>query len=155
MIEAEDNILPVLTSDVSGNRLTLGTRHDTGFRNTKPINYTLTVKNLDDVQLSGSGDITASDVNATKFSGQISGSGNITIHGKADGLDVKVSGSGDFNAQDFESAVATAVVSGSGNIAVKVSNNLDATISGSGNIRYVGNPKIQQNVTGSGTISSE
>src|SRR5262245_28969601 len=45
-IEAEDNILPVLTSDVRAGQLTLGTRNNTHIRPTKPIRYTLTVKDL-------------------------------------------------------------------------------------------------------------
>src|SRR5262245_33803264 len=43
-IEADDNLLPYLTSDVSGNRLTLGTKDNTNVSPSKEITYTLTVK---------------------------------------------------------------------------------------------------------------
>ncbi len=54
-IEAEDNILPVLTSEVRAGRLTLSERGTSGIRPTKPIRYTLTVQDLGTVRLSGSG----------------------------------------------------------------------------------------------------
>ena len=38
-IEAEDNLLPVLTSDVQHGRLVLGTKDNTIIRATKPIRY--------------------------------------------------------------------------------------------------------------------
>lgn len=56
-IEAEDNILPVLASNVRDGRLTLGERGTIGIRPTKPIRYTLTVQDLGAVRLSGSGTI--------------------------------------------------------------------------------------------------
>jgi len=58
-IEAEDNILPLLRSDVSGGRLTLGGKDNAGFSATQPIRYKLAVKNLHAVSVSGSGDATA------------------------------------------------------------------------------------------------
>ena len=54
VIEAEDNILPLLTSEVSGRRLTLGTKPNTSISATRPIVYRLTVKDLAGIGVSGS-----------------------------------------------------------------------------------------------------
>src|SRR5580693_9215027 len=46
-ITADDNLLPYLTSDVSGGRLTLGTKENAGISSSSPVLYRLTVKSLD------------------------------------------------------------------------------------------------------------
>ena len=43
-ISAEDNLLPLLTSDISGDTLVLGTKPNTSIVTTKPITYSVTVK---------------------------------------------------------------------------------------------------------------
>src|SRR5947208_2074317 len=54
-ITAEDNILPLLTSDVTNGRLELGTKRYASIFATKPIEYRLTVKDLTNLMVSGSG----------------------------------------------------------------------------------------------------
>lgn len=46
MISAEDNLLPLLTSEVSGDTLILGAKSNTTIYATKPITYSLTVTDL-------------------------------------------------------------------------------------------------------------
>ena len=58
-ISAEDNLLPLLTSDVSGDTLILGTKPNTSIVTTKPITYSVTVKDLDGLAVSGSGTMSA------------------------------------------------------------------------------------------------
>ena len=48
-IEAEDNIIPYLKTEVKNNRLTLSIEPGVGISTTKPINYELTVKDLSDL----------------------------------------------------------------------------------------------------------
>lgn len=171
-IEADDNVLPLIQSTVSGGRLTIGPKENTSITNIKTLNYKLTVKDLNALDLSGSGNVTAPKINSDAMSLKISGSGNIsigvtanslgttvsgsgevTVSGKAARQQLTISGSGNYKAGDLESKEATVKVSGSGNATLKVSDALDATISGSGNIEYTGNPTVTQNVSGSGRVT--
>jgi hypothetical protein len=154
-IEAEDNLLPVLTSDVSGNRLTLGVKDNTGIRPTREIKYTLTVKDLNDVQVSGSANVNASGLNTDKFSTVVSGSGNIISAGKANALDLRMSGSGMFNGEGMDAKTAIIDSSGSSNIVLRVSDKLDITVAGSGNVHYIGDPVVSQKISGSGSVSKQ
>ena len=56
-ISAEDNLLPRLTSEVSNGTLSLGTEPNTTIVPTKPITYSVTVKDLNGLAVSGSGNI--------------------------------------------------------------------------------------------------
>jgi Putative auto-transporter adhesin, head GIN domain len=152
-ISAEDNLLPLLTSEVSGDTLVLGTKRNTEIVTTKPINYALTVKDLTGLALSGSGNIRVSNLSTTRLTTKISGSGTITASGTADDQDLDISGSGRYQADQLASKTVSAGISGSGTASVLVSDALDVRISGSGTLTYTGDPtRVTQDVSGSGKL---
>jgi hypothetical protein len=154
-IEAEDNILPLLTSNVSGGTLHLGEKDNTLLRETKPINYRLTVKDLSGLTVSGSGQVSANSITAGKLSVVLSGSGSILLSGKANPQEITISGSGQYDAKGLASKTTTVNLSGSGRAVVNTSDALDATISGSGSLEYIGSPTVTQNISGSGSVSKQ
>ncbi len=151
-VEAEDNLLPDLTSDVSNGTLQLGTADGVSLKPTRAITYRVTVKDLAGLQLSGSGSVTASRVTTPAISIDISGSGDVSIDGTADDQAVAISGSGNYRAGDLATLTSSAAISGSGNVSVDVRDAFDAEINGSGNVTYTGNPQISQNISGSGEL---
>ncbi|MGO4597906.1 head GIN domain-containing protein [Terrabacter sp. 2RAF25] len=156
-VRAQENLLPLLTSEVSGGTLTLGTKDGTAITTSEPITYDVAVKDLQGLEISGSGTITAAGLsdtglNDTGLRVEISGSGSVTVDGSADRQDVDISGSGDYNAAQLASKEATVTISGSGSADLAASSALDVTITGSGSLTYSGNPKVTQSVTGSGSI---
>jgi hypothetical protein len=150
-IEAEDNILPLLTSEVRDGRLVLGAKES--ISPTREIVYTVTVINLEAVAVSGSGSVVAVDVVANGFEVDISGSGLVTPEGASEHLDLSISGSGVFEGEGFVSATGTVSVSGSGDAVVDVTNDLVVDVSGSGTVRYIGDPAVSTSISGSGEIS--
>ena len=152
-IEAEDNILPLLTSDVSNGTLRLGEKDNTNILTTKTITYRLTVRDLNDLTVSGSGEVTAPSISVSKFNVTLSGSGSITLGGTTDSQAVTISGSGRYDAAKLASKSVTIDISGSGTAVVMPSDTLNATISGSGSVEYIGNPTVNQKISGSGRIS--
>ncbi len=173
-IEAEDNLLQYLETDVIGDRLEI---HITPNKNIQPkeqINYYLTVVSLDSVELSGLGDIQLPTLEATDFTLEISGAGNISIASlEAKSLDVtlsglgslridggtvsdqrvEISGSGSYDARDLENQQAAITVSGLGSAVVQVSDSLEADISGSGNVNYYGSPTVTSQISGLGSLN--
>ena len=152
-IEAEDNILAVLTTEVEGNRLKLGHEPFTNIIPTRPITYRITVPELRGVSISGSGDATVAVVNQDRFEVVISGSGSVTPSGTTDGLSVDISGSGRFQGEGLMATVGDVSVSGSGSAIVNVLEDLTASVSGSGQIVYIGEPVLNRNISGSGSIT--
>lgn len=170
-IEAGATVIDGLTSDVLDGTLVLGAHSGAGIGGS--IRYTLTVPELDRIDLSGSGTVTGAAVLAgagtlavsgsgsatlsglrlTDLTADLSGSGGLTVTGSATSAAVTISGSGDFDGSGLATERATVEVSGSGRARVAVSGTLAATVSGSGDVIYTGNPdSVQRDVTGSGQI---
>lgn len=169
-VEAEDNIMPLLTTEVVNGRLELGASEP--FSTTRRITYTITAAELVGVAVAGSGDVDASGIDTDSFEATVSGSGNLDLSGTCatfeaaisgsgsinpsgtcTDLAVTVTGSGKFRGDELEAATGTVTVSGSGDAEVNVSDDLDVRISGSGDVRYRGDPSVSQNISGSGGVS--
>ena len=151
-IEAEENLLPLITSEVSGGVLSLGTKPGASIDPTRPITYRVTMASLSGLSVSGSGSSSASDVKAGSLVVDISGSGTVTVTGTADAQQVRISGSGAYRGSQLPSRTATVQISGSGDADVNVRDTLDVQVSGSGTLRYTGNPQVSQSVAGSGKV---
>ena len=149
-ISAEENLLPLLTSDVSGDTLVLGTKPNTTIVPSQPITYSVTVKDLNGLAVSGSGTISAPKLATTDLTTKISGSG--TINGAANDQNLEISGSGRYQAEGLTSKTIKARISGSGNATVMATDVLDVAISGSGSLTYSGNPEVKQEISGSGKL---
>ena len=152
-VTTDDNILPVLTSSVSGGVLTLGVKPGTiNVRPSKGITWNLTVKDLTAITLSGAGNIVAHDLHESTFSADVSGAGTLTISGAANAQSADISGAGSYQARGFATTNTTATVSGTGSAYVSASGTLDATVSGVGSVVYYGTPQVTQHVTGVGSV---
>jgi hypothetical protein len=173
-IEADENLLPNITTDVRGSELTIGFRSGISLRNMGQVKFTLRVKDISRVTISGSGNVRSAELNAGELRMTISGSGNVDIANlTASKLQVNTSGSGNFNlagnvteqeviitgsgnyrASDLQSSRASIRVSGSGSVDVWAEDELDVRISGFGSVNYYGQPEISQRITGSGSVRS-
>jgi len=149
-IEAEENILPILTSDVVDGVLVLGS--DGSFTSSRGITYTITASSLQGVEVTGSGDLEADGIDSSSFVALISGSGSVRPSGQCTTLAIEVSGSGSFQGDDLRCAIGRVAVAGSGDARVDVTDTLDATVTGSGTIEYLGDPELSSSISGSGDI---
>ncbi len=152
-VEAEEDVLPKLTTEVVNDRLIIGPKPGTTVQTTKPINYKLTVEALDALDVSGSGDVEAEGIKTDRLTVTIGGAENVTVGGEADEQEIDISGSGVYRAEDLESKEAKIGVSGAGSAIVNASEKLDANVSGVGSVEYVGDPTVEQDVSGAGRVS--
>jgi len=176
-IIAKETVIDDIITEVSGNKLAIRFPNKTIFqRNFNPgkIEIYITVPDVNELGISGSGDIIADelearildlavsgsgninigDLDSKKVKGSISGSGNINLEdgGVADELTVSISGSGNCDASGFEAESVTVNTSGSGNCKVFSNGSIRARIAGSGSIFYKGNASIDASVAGSGRV---
>jgi hypothetical protein len=152
-VMTDDNLLPYIKTEVHGNTLELGTKDPmTNLNPTKDIVFKLTVKKLDGLDVSGSGQADLEGLTQDQLRVRISGSGDVAGQGAADDLDLRISGSGSYRGSELKSKHATVGVSGSGSAVINASETLNANISGSGTVDYVGEPHITQNISGSGSV---
>lgn len=90
----------------------------------------------------GSGDMKVKNAKVTTVKTIITGSGDVNIKGTAQKATLATNGSGDISADKLIAADVVATILGSGDIACYASKKLDAKVNGSGDIKYKGNPAI-------------
>ena len=151
-VEADDNVLPVLTSEVEGSVLRLGRKPRTTVNTRNPIRYRVTLPVLTSLELSGSGSVTAEGLQLDALRVDISGSGTVSLAGSADEQTVEMSGSGRYDAAGLSSRSVEVDISGSGEATVAVTEQLRVDISGSGTVTYSGDPTVDQSISGSGRL---
>lgn len=175
IVEADENLLPYIETEVRGNTLEIRTRKNTNIKDHKEMNIYVSLKDFDHIHSGGASNVYAetelsggtvelhsggaSDmklgvVQANSFEGRISGSSDITLSGNTQDADIRVSGSGDFKGANFKAEDVTVRVSGSGDADIHASESVDASASGSGDIKVHGRPSRKNyNTSGSGDIS--
>lgn len=151
-VSADDNLLPLLTSTVNNGTLELSVKPGYVLTPNKSIVFTLTVKQLDGVTLSGAGEINAKDITASALSVTLSGAGRMAISGSAQSQSAVVSGVGSYDAKDFKTNTTQVTISGTGSATVYASQTLNATVSGAGSVTYYGSPQVTKTVSGVGSI---
>lgn len=176
-VEAEDNLLPYIKTEVRNGTLSIGVDNRGGPTlptPTRPVRYNLTVKNLQSVDLSGAGriqsarlksdnlkigisgagSVTFDQVEATSVTSTLSGAGGLKVSGAVTNQSATLSGVGGYDAPELSSKSASVMVSGVGGATVWASESLDVTISGAGSVSYYGNPRVQQSKSGAGSVKS-
>ena len=151
-IEAAPDVLPKLTSGVSGGVLRLRLAPGTTIRSTTPVVYHLTVADLNAIAVSGAGKVTASNLRADRLGVRIGGAGRITVAGTVNSQVVTISGTGRYDGEDLQSATAEVTVNGAGAAVVRVDTGLTATVNGVGSVEYIGSPQVTRKINGVGSV---
>jgi hypothetical protein len=174
-IEAEDNLMPNLKTQVENGTLEIfyrreGNKH---VNPTKPVKITIVVKDLNDVEfssageliienletdsldvsLSGAGNVDLNEIAVEELSMSLSGAGSATASGTADSLDVTISGFGDFKGKELHDKNARVSISGAGSATVWVDEDLMAQVSGAGSVGYYGSPSVTRQISGVGGVN--
>ncbi len=153
VVEGQANLIDILSTRVRDGIWEVRFTENT--RGTEDFTVFVTVPDIDQINVSGSGNISGDgDLNLDVLSIAVSGSGNVSLAGSVDEQTIVVSGSGEVSNYSLSSRQTTATVSGSGEVRVTATEVLNATVSGSGDIRYRGNPAtVNQSVSGSGQVT--
>ncbi len=167
-IEAEDNILPYIETSVRGGELVIAARSNANLNVTREIHYTIQVKSLAGLDLSGAysarvsgavradslrivldgaGSLTLPDLQAGSLYLKCGGTSCARIAGRVDDLKVELVGTGDFAGADLKCGSAQVTSTALGAATVWVEHTLDAKVDGLGAVRYYGQPAVTQHVT--------
>jgi hypothetical protein len=149
-IETDGNLLPLITTDVTGARLVI--RHEEPISPSQDILYRIEATELDGVSIAGSADLVAPDLACDTFTASVAGAGSFDVGGACDRLDVQIAGSGDVDGEDLAVARADVTIAGSGDVIVDARDELHVSITGSGDVVYVGDPATDIDIQGSGNV---
>ncbi len=152
-ITSDENIIPLILSQVKNNRLFLSSKKN--FWTQNAISIKLFVNQLDEIYINGSANLKMHHVSQNNMLLMINGTGDMNITGQVRQLQAEISGSGDMDLDGLQAQSAHVSISGSGDINVRASQSLNAAISGSGDINYSGRPQhLKKFITGSGDIDA-
>lgn len=168
-INADENLLPYIKTEVRNNRLRVYSDEDI----CDEVVIAISMKELTDIEASGAVEIEMTNrfvtsefgldvsgavearlnIEAQKIRTELSGAGEIEYQGKADEHKVSISGAGELKAADLVVNKYDIDVSGAAECSIHVLRELDVQASGASSIVYRGNPtEINQNVSGAGSV---
>ncbi|MBE7177430.1 MAG: DUF2807 domain-containing protein [Mucilaginibacter polytrichastri] len=178
-VDADKDVIDRIETKVEGGVLKISLKNSSDWKwwknmGDKKMNVYVTVKDIDGIQLTGSGDVAIDGelkassldlslsgsgdlkgkISAKSVGCSLTGSGDLSVSGRAETSDVRLTGSGDYSGGGLITANTSVRITGSGDASVHATQKLDAHVSGSGDIRYGGSPKnVSKSTSGSGDIS--
>jgi hypothetical protein len=175
-IEADDNLLPQLSTDVRSGTLIIENKEDNWADRVDPtetVQITITVKDLNGIKFNSAGTLLVEDLQSDELELSISGAGEVTltgleignldislsgagtIHadGVAENVRINISGLGSFEGEGLSSQTADVEISGAGSASLRVEKELTAKVSGAGSVNYYGDPEVSQHISGAGAVN--
>jgi hypothetical protein len=160
-VEADENLLEVIETEVRGDVLEVGTDR-VNIRRAKSKKVYVTLPELESLKISSAGDCEGQtrfhcddlrlsissagdlsiEVEADEINLDISSSGDARIQGSANLLDATLSSAGDLDAWDLEARVVDVSVSSAGDARVFATEEISMNASSAGNIYYRGEAKV-------------
>jgi hypothetical protein len=154
-IEAEDNLIPQLSSDIQLGTLVIRnkvTNWNERVNPTKSVKITIVVKDLQKIDLSSTGRVRADNLENSSLNVNLSGASSFTASGSSGDLQLSISGVGSFEGAGLVCKNVSARISGAGSATLHPVDTLLAEISGTGSIQYYGNPRVTQSISGLGSV---
>lgn len=176
-ISGPDNVVPEITTTVNNGTLSIQTRGSvtiTTLPSQNILTFTIVVKNLTSLAVSGAGEVQVETLNTPSMiinmsgAGKIqenqlttdnlqlalSGLGGIDLSGQATKATIDISGAGSVNGANLKIQTANVTISGLGSATLWVTDQLTGNISGAGSVSYYGNPQTNTNTPGLGSFKS-
>ena len=151
-VEADDNLLPLIRTEVSNGVLHIQTERKLSTKN--PIRIRVSAPDIDDLDVSGAASVTLADVNNGGLKIDASGASKITVNGETAKLMVDVSGATKIDAESLAAEHATVEASGASQVSVRVAGQLRTHASGASRIDYSGAPaEVIKKTSGAASVS--
>jgi hypothetical protein len=151
-ITAEDNILPLLRSEVVGGTLEFGPVPRSRLNPTREILYTLTYREMNTIATSGVTTVLASGIDTSELTVSASGTSTAEISGEADRQRLILSGTSTYRAEELRTRFTRLEVSGTSRAVVNASEILEGVVSGTAVVEYVGTPVVSVTVSGTAVL---
>jgi hypothetical protein len=159
--KGSEKLLERTVVEVRGDRLVIRPERDKwwnnmGWKHDAKANFVVTLPQIREATIAGSGDIRVNEIRGDSFEGTIAGSGALNL-GAVDVQELKLSiaGSGDARASGGRAARAEYDIAGSGGVDASAVNAQDVQVSiaGSGDVRGQATGSADVSIVGSGDVT--
>jgi hypothetical protein len=172
-IEADENLIPLIRTDISGGALIISSRENIG--NFKKLQIFVQVKDLKKLDISGACHIKSEGTfNLSKLSLECSGASQLnlllngelircnlsgaaetSLSGTVSECELELSGAASLYAYDLIAEEIDLRMSGAANAKVHATQSLRVNASGAASAKYKGNPDVHQNVSGAANVKGK
>jgi len=173
VIKADDDILPMIITEVKGGTLIIRLENNTIINNKGELIAELTFINLEGIDISGAVKLNGTnamkfsklviegsgateislDMSATQLDCDLSGASKITLKGNAPLFDADLSGASDMDAENFRTRNCTLDCSGASKASVFATEVLKVDGSGATHVSYTGNPaSVETDMSGASSL---
>ncbi len=153
-IYGDDNLLPLIKTEVEGNTLHVWSKKNISPR--KKIKIEIVTESLETISSSGASRIKLNDFKGEELNIEGSGAGSFHLSGETEYLRIELSGAVNLNADNLIADKVDVEISGASDADVYAKDELRAEISGVGNIEYSGNPQsVKKSISGLGSITQK
>jgi Putative auto-transporter adhesin, head GIN domain len=150
-ITTDENLLPYIESDVSGDTLRLRTREQ--MRPSHGIKVVASSPTRAGAKISGAVKLAAKQLSGPRFALESSGASQVLLDGNVDELLADMTGASELAASTLQTKTAEISTTGAGDAELAVAETLKVAITGAGKVTYSGNPPtVQKHITGAGSI---
>lgn len=149
-VEGDDNVLPLVSTEVSNN--VLHVRNLRGYSTRDTVQVRIEVPDIDSLDLKGAGTIDISSIKNEKFGIDSSGAPTIRASGETKALEIDATGAGKIDTHKLRAAKVVVDSKGVSRVEVYAGEQLDATVSGPSQITYRGDPVVNKRIHGPGSI---
>jgi hypothetical protein len=151
VIEADDNILPLIKTEVSNGVLEISTRKR--FKTPNNITVKISAPDINSVDTSGVANVVYEGVETDSLSLESSGASKISVSGNVGSLTVDMSGASRVKAVALKANKANIDGSGASSARVDVTSSLVSDLSGASSLTYSGSPaELKKSISGGASI---
>jgi len=152
-VEADENLLPLITTEVDGNKLEI--RADKRLKSSNPIRIRISAPDIDNLEVTGAANVTVNELKNSGLTVDSSGASKIKISGETAKLTVDVSGATKVDADGLKAETVSVEANGASHVGVYVTGSLRADASGASKIVYSGSPtNVEKKSSGASSISA-
>jgi hypothetical protein len=153
-VEADDNLLEFIKTEVKGDTLKIYTDGSISTRN--PIRVRISMPQIESFDVSGASTGSLTNIKNESLTIDASGASKIKVDGEAKELIVDLSGASRLDAENLKAEDVRVDASGASSATVVALNDLNADASGASNIRYSGEPKnVKKSSSGASSVKQK
>ena len=150
-ITTDENLLPYIDNQISGETLRLHTREQ--IWPTHGIKVVISSPTRTGAKISGAVKLTANQLSGPRFALESTGAGEVKLDGNIDELLANMTGASELHAGGMQTKTTEISTTGAADAEIAVSETLKVAITGAGKVSYSGSPKtIEKHISGAGSI---
>ncbi len=149
-ITTDENLLPLIKSQIEGDTLRLRTREH--ILPTHGVKVVVSSSRRNGAKLTGASELIAHDLSGDKFAVQTTGAADVKLDGNINELWADMTGASELTAKNLQTRTAGISTTGAASADISVSETLKVDITGAGEVIFHGNPVVSKRVTGAGEV---